>query len=109
MKIEKTNAIPVPAFSPPDNKLIFFTSLPGGLAIILTPVLKRSFSVSSRYAFPPPKILVKKELRLELILSNISLNLDLVSESIFLIAFSNVETEDERSSYCSSKYFFLSF
>ena len=55
------------------------------------------------------KILVKNELRLELILSNISLNLDLVSESIFLIAFSNVETEDERSSYCSSKYFFLSF
>ena len=29
-----------------------------------TPVLRRSLSVNSRYAFPPPNIFVKKEFRL---------------------------------------------
>ena len=41
-------------------------------------------------------------------LSNISLNLDLVSLSIFLIAFSRVSTDFDKSSYWLSRYCFLS-
>ena len=59
LNIEKTKAIPVPAFSPPDNRFRFFTSFPGGFAIIFTPVLSKSLSVSSRKALPPPNILGK--------------------------------------------------
>ncbi len=32
----------------PDNKFKFFTNLPGGLAMILTPVFNKSLSVSSK-------------------------------------------------------------
>ena len=48
LKIENTNAIPTPAFSPPESRLMFLTNLPGGLAIIDTPVFSKSLSVISR-------------------------------------------------------------
>ena len=48
LNIEKTKAIPVPAFSPPDSRFKFFTNFPGGLAMITTPVFSKSLSVSSK-------------------------------------------------------------
>ena len=60
--IEKTKAMPVPAFSPPDSRFRFFTSFPGGFAIIFTPVFSKSLSVSSKYARPPPNIFGKNKI-----------------------------------------------
>ena len=49
----KTRDKAVSAFSPPDNKFIDVSFFPGGLAKTTTPVLSKSFSVISKYAFPP--------------------------------------------------------
>ncbi|SST09222.1 Uncharacterised protein [Acinetobacter baumannii] len=53
-KMANTSASAVSAFSPPDNKWMVLFFLPGGRAMIATPVSSRSSPVSSRYAVPPP-------------------------------------------------------
>jgi len=47
-KIENTKATAVRAFSPPDSKCRLVTRLPGGWAMMVTPVVSRSSPVSSR-------------------------------------------------------------
>ncbi len=47
-KMANTSETAVNAFSPPDSKVMLDTRLPGGRAMIATPVSSRSSPVSSR-------------------------------------------------------------
>ena len=103
-KIEKTKDNAVRAFSPPDNWDIDAFFLPGGLAMSTTPPFKVSLSWRVNSANPPPKRIGKTSFNLVFTASKLSLNLNLVSTSIFLIAFVNLSKASVSSSYCSSSF-----
>ena len=77
---------------------------PGGRAITVTPVFKRSVSVSSRLALPPPNKRGKNDWKPALTLSNVSLKRVRDSRSIFRIASSSVVKASNRSLDCLSRY-----
>ena len=105
--IANTKAKAVRAFSPPESCEIDEFFLPGGLAINTTPAFRASSSVNVNSAIPPPNNLGNISLSLEFTASKLSLNIVLVSLSIFFIASVSLSSASTRSSYCSSSSSFL--
>ena len=57
-KMANSSAIAVSAFSPPESRLSCWLRLPGGCAMMSTPLVKTSSgSVSTSFAWPPSKIM----------------------------------------------------
>src|SRR5690554_1201686 len=102
-KMENTRAIAVSAFSPPDSRWMVLFFLPGGRAMMVTPVSSRSSPVSSSQALPPPNTLGNRCCNPPLTLSKVSLKRLRVSLSILRITCSSVCRASSRSAFWASR------
>ena len=107
-KIEKINEIAVNVFSPPDNKLMLDSFLPGGLANISNPVCRGSSDLTnSNFASPPLNNFLNKSEKFLLTFSNAASNLFLHSELILGEFSKNIQNEEYQMKKISRKSIYL--